>query len=412
MTAYQGKQPIVGAYNPGPKFAISSGYIFRNDPKNAKHLHKGIDFAAALGTPISAAASGIVVFVNKDKTDPMYQTYGNYVILKHGTGVSAFYTLYAHMSATPPVALGSVMQAGQWIGNVGKSGPPDTGVHLHFEVIPGSVAPTKKGHETRDPLTFIGWGDLPHMIGTDVLGNALVARGWGAATTIYSVALDGSVVPGSISQIIEPPGGVFSGASSGWEVNSEVQQGYLYNNGVFYRKDTVTTQEFWSIPATTGGTQEVTQFSTGLITTVTYTADGQLDTTNPATVSLDASASADVKAAFDAWVAAGNDPSNVNPADLHLDQTAGGVTILLDSRLFSWAGGEYSNNAVLIGESPASGTGGDMLRGGIGNDLLIGSSGADVLYGGGHDLLVAGAGVQKMPFRCIAANDAERRMAA
>ncbi|GAB5606510.1 hypothetical protein TK5_25910 [Sideroxyarcus sp. TK5] len=166
-----------------------------------------------------------------------------------------------------------------------------------------------------------------------------------------------------------------------------------YENGVLYIKDKQTNQEYWNIPTATDGALEVTKFSTGLITTVTYTADGQLDTTNPASVSLDASASADVKAAFDAWVAAGNDPSNVNPADLHLDQTAGGVTTLLDSRLFSWAGGEYSNNAVLIGESPASGTGGDMLRGGIGNDLLIGSSGADVLYGGGgNDAMAGGAG--------------------
>lgn len=136
MTAYKGMHPIVGAYNPGPKFSISSGYIFRNPPNLGKHLHKGIDWSAYLGTPIPAAASGTVYYVSKGTSDPLYKSYGYCVILKHGTGSSVFYTLYAHMSATPPVALGNVMQAGQRIGNVGNTPQPDTGIHLHFEIIP------------------------------------------------------------------------------------------------------------------------------------------------------------------------------------------------------------------------------------------------------------------------------------
>ena len=167
----------------------------------------------------------------------------------------------------------------------------------------------------------------------------------------------------------------------------------FYANGVLYTRDTQTTQEYWSIPTATGGSTDVTKFSNGLITTQTFLPDGTIDANVPATVTLDASASADMQAAFDAWKAAGGDPANVNPEDLRLDQTTGGTSTLLDSRLFNLAGAPYKNNAVLIGESSSDGSGGDMLRGGEGNDFLIGSSGDDVLYGGaGNDVLAGGGG--------------------
>jgi len=395
MTAYQGMQPIVGAYNPGQKFSVSSGYVFRNPPKLGNHLHKGIDFSAIYGTPISAAASGVVVFPPSDPADPkiaaMFRSYGNCVILKHGEGASAFYTLYAHMSSIPSVSAGVVVQAGQRIGNVGNTPQPGTGIHLHFEVIPGSADPTQHGHETINPLTFTSWGDLPHMIGTDVLGNALVSKGWGATTTIYSVALDGAVIPGSISQFIAPPAGAFSAAASGWEVNVEGQLGYLYDNGVFYRKDIVTNQEFWSIPTATGGQTDVTKFASGLIVTQALDATGQADVTVPGSIALDATASADLKAAFNAWVAVGNDPANVPSDKIFLDDGSGTV---IDARAFlTTVSGttEVSSDHILIGNSVAGG--GNMMVGGMGNDLLIGGSGDDVLYGGANnDVMAGGAG--------------------
>jgi hypothetical protein len=162
------------------------------------------------------------------------------------------------------------------------------------------------------------------------------------------------------------------------------QTGRLYDNGVLYTKDTQTGQEYWSVPTATDGTTEVTKFSNGIITTQTFTVDGTVDTTVPGSVALDAGVSADVKAAFDAWVAAGNDPANVPSDHIFLDQTRGDIQFNLSG---------VPESVVLIGETNANGTGGDVLTGGTGNDLIIGSKGDDKLQGGkGNDYMAGGAG--------------------
>jgi murein DD-endopeptidase MepM/ murein hydrolase activator NlpD len=85
--------------------------------------HEGIDLAAATGTPVRAAAGGVV------RKASWYGGYGNAVIIDHGNGVS---TLYGHNSALT-VAVGERVQAGQTIAKVGSTGD-STGPHLHFEV--------------------------------------------------------------------------------------------------------------------------------------------------------------------------------------------------------------------------------------------------------------------------------------
>lgn len=85
--------------------------------------HEGIDLAAAAGTPVRAAAGGVV------RKASWYGGYGNAVIIDHGNGVS---TLYGHNSALT-VAVGDRVQAGQTIAKVGSTGD-STGPHLHFEV--------------------------------------------------------------------------------------------------------------------------------------------------------------------------------------------------------------------------------------------------------------------------------------
>lgn len=91
---------------------------------NRIRAHKGVDYAAARGTPIKAAGNGRVVFKGRKGG------YGNTVIIKHASSTS---TLYAHMSRFGrDIRNGSRVQQGQIIGYVGSSGLA-TGPHLHYE---------------------------------------------------------------------------------------------------------------------------------------------------------------------------------------------------------------------------------------------------------------------------------------
>jgi murein DD-endopeptidase MepM/ murein hydrolase activator NlpD len=86
-------------------------------------MHEGIDIAAPSGTPISAAASGRVVYAG------WMDGYGNLVAIDHGGGLS---TAYAHQSSIA-AGVGQTVSQGQTIGYVGCTGHC-FGPHLHFEV--------------------------------------------------------------------------------------------------------------------------------------------------------------------------------------------------------------------------------------------------------------------------------------
>jgi murein DD-endopeptidase MepM/ murein hydrolase activator NlpD len=102
----------------------SSNYGWRIDPFNGQRaFHEGIDFMAQLGTPIVAAAGGVVVY------SEFHPQYGNMVEIDHGNGLVS---RYAHASKRL-VGLGDVVLSGAKIAEVGKTGRA-TGTHLHFEV--------------------------------------------------------------------------------------------------------------------------------------------------------------------------------------------------------------------------------------------------------------------------------------
>ena len=107
---------------------ITSQFGHRVDPITGEvSSHTGTDIACAEGTPILAAADGVVTVTNG--LDSWGGSYGYYIQIDHGGGLE---TLYAHCSSIC-VATGQQVQAGQVIGYVGHTGRV-TGNHLHLEV--------------------------------------------------------------------------------------------------------------------------------------------------------------------------------------------------------------------------------------------------------------------------------------
>lgn len=104
---------------------IGSGFGFRTDPFSGRAaLHTGLDFPVESGSPIHAAAGGVVL-----RTE-VHPQYGNMVEVDHGRGLV---TRYAHTSKFVAHA-GDLVKRGQLIALVGTTGR-STGPHLHFEVL-------------------------------------------------------------------------------------------------------------------------------------------------------------------------------------------------------------------------------------------------------------------------------------
>jgi murein DD-endopeptidase MepM/ murein hydrolase activator NlpD len=105
---------------------VPSGYGYRTHPiyKIVK-MHTGMDFSAAIGTPIYATGDGVV-----ETADGEASGYGNHVVINHGFG---YETLYGHMSKIL-VTVGQEVKRGEVIGLVGSTGT-SSGPHCHYEVI-------------------------------------------------------------------------------------------------------------------------------------------------------------------------------------------------------------------------------------------------------------------------------------
>lgn len=116
---------------------IGSGFGFRRDPFTGRPaLHAGLDFPADVGTPIYAAAGGVVVLA---EVQPMY---GNTLEIDHGNNLI---TRYAHTSRFH-VKPGDIVKRGQLVADVGNTGR-STGPHLHFEVLVDGIP--------QDPARFL-----------------------------------------------------------------------------------------------------------------------------------------------------------------------------------------------------------------------------------------------------------------
>ncbi len=114
------KTPLDGA-------RISSNFGMRKHPISGfNKMHKGVDFAAPIGTPIYAGGNGIVEYVGRNGG------YGKYIRIRHNNG---YKTAYAHLSGYKKgISKGVRVNQGEVIGYVGSTGN-STGPHLHYEII-------------------------------------------------------------------------------------------------------------------------------------------------------------------------------------------------------------------------------------------------------------------------------------
>ncbi len=120
---------------------VGSPFGFRIDPITGRSaLHTGLDFPADTGTPIMAAAGGVVV------VQEHHPAYGNMIEVDHGNDLI---TRYGHASQVF-VKKGDIVKRGQPMAAVGTTGR-STGPHLHFEVWVSGVP--------QDPQRFLDAGE-------------------------------------------------------------------------------------------------------------------------------------------------------------------------------------------------------------------------------------------------------------
>ena len=121
-------------------YRFTSPFGYRRDPKTGgRRMHNGADFAAPYGTPIYAAADGVVTKAGWGSG------YGRMVKVRHAFGID---TWYAHLTRVR-VSVGQRVSQGDRIGDMGSTGR-STGVHLHYEV--------RRDGKPRNPMNFIRAG--------------------------------------------------------------------------------------------------------------------------------------------------------------------------------------------------------------------------------------------------------------
>lgn len=123
---------------------LTSPYGWRNLGAGPE-FHYGIDLANSTGTPIVAAADGVVTYAA-----PL-SSYGNVIMMTHSINGQIYSTVYAHLNSFN-VSVGSVVSQGEQIAQMGTTGR-STGPHLHFEIHVGNWNGRYTG--AQNPLRYI-----------------------------------------------------------------------------------------------------------------------------------------------------------------------------------------------------------------------------------------------------------------
>ena len=176
-------------------YTLSSGY----GPRWGA-FHRGVDFAAPIGTPIYAAMDGVVVDAGPASG------FGLWIVIDSNDG-GPVSTVYGHMYVLA-VAKGDKVRAGQRIADVGNNGY-STGPHLHFEVWPGGKL--QPGGQSVDPQQ---WLTRARKIDSGPAGGALGATPPPGAVGLVVASITGTdcgfgtsggdLAPGSVPPVFEP----------------------------------------------------------------------------------------------------------------------------------------------------------------------------------------------------------------
>ena len=155
----------IPSQKPVDNLVLTSTFGVRSDPfRGTSAMHSGVDIPGPVGTPIYAAADGVV------GRSGWVGGYGNYIEINHGKGIE---TRYGHMSKLL-VAANSRVTRGQLIGRMGSTGR-STGSHLHYEVrIDGRAV---------NPMPFLQSSDYLLAVQERAAGAAQVAVGGPADRT-------------------------------------------------------------------------------------------------------------------------------------------------------------------------------------------------------------------------------------
>ena len=204
--------PVSGQVAPGPgnktqpvlagTYEITSGF----GPRWGT-MHRGVDFAGPLGTPIYAATSGTVAAAGPAAG------FGNWVIIDTTIDGQRLSTVYGHMSAdTITVKKGDQVTAGQHIAGIGNEGG-STGPHLHFEVWQGGRLPDGAGTPT-DPQPWLAGAAEPTpaapttpdtaAASSPAIVNAASVRPIGGAGCARPAIGGSDLKPGSVPPEFEP----------------------------------------------------------------------------------------------------------------------------------------------------------------------------------------------------------------
>jgi murein DD-endopeptidase MepM/ murein hydrolase activator NlpD len=185
------ERPIAPAEND----VVDRTYRYGSTQEGTRPTHHGVEFVNAEGTPVFAAAEGLVIVAGNDYQEtfanfPYY--YGNLVVVEHhfpGMDVPVF-TLYGHLSNVE-TQIGAYLQAGDQIGAVGYTGVAEWS-HLHFEVRVGG----NRFKDTRNPELWL----QPHQNENGDRNGAIAGRivdEFGTPINIPNVVIE-KIGPGDV----------------------------------------------------------------------------------------------------------------------------------------------------------------------------------------------------------------------
>ncbi|MCA9970712.1 MAG: peptidoglycan DD-metalloendopeptidase family protein, partial [Anaerolineales bacterium] len=184
----------------GGRFLINASFPYGWDGGGRLLLHNGVDAAEPLGTPVLAAADGVVVVAQADM-NAWYgwrcDWYGHLVVVEHDARWfgQPVYTLYGHV-LNISVEVGQRVQQGEPVAEVGFGGAA-TAAHLHFEVRLGS----NEFSSTRNPMLWIHPGETRGVIAGRLLDPE--GRPW-QGVTIHLLDENGDIAATTWSYLDDP----------------------------------------------------------------------------------------------------------------------------------------------------------------------------------------------------------------